>query len=74
MAEVVRCPHNEYSPHSTFDGGDFRASLKAGVWTLGMIVDIDKKRFAVCGYGVVARTLKRLDYKARLRPQWLMEV
>ena len=74
VVEVIRCPHNEYQRHSTFDGGDFKESLKAGVWTLGMIVEINKKRYAVCGNGVVARTLKRLDYKARLRRQWLMEV
>ncbi len=74
VVEVVKCPHNEYAKHAQFDGGDFRTSLKAGVWTLGMVVEINKKQYAVCGNGVVARTLKRLDYEARLRPQWLMEV
>ena len=74
VVKVIQCPHNEYPQDSVFAGGDFRASLKAGVWTLGMIVEINKKRYAVCGNGVVARTLKRLDYKAKLRRQWLMEV
>ena len=74
MVEVIRCPRNEYAKHAQFAGGDFRISLKAGVGTLGMVVEINKKRYAVCGNGVVARTLRRLNYEARLRPQWLMEV
>ena len=74
VAEVVSCPKNEYQ--GTFYGGDFKDTLRAGYWTLGMIVRIDDKKYAVCGNGLVMKTMKRLGYPAdvKLPAQWLAEV
>lgn len=76
VVEVLKCPHNEYPRGNRFSGGDFKTTLKGGAWTLGMIVRIKGVKYAVCGNGVVMRTLKRRGYPlgVKLPAQWLAEV
>ncbi len=76
VVEVLKCPHNEYPRGNRFSGGDFKTTLKGGAWTLGMIVRIKGIKYAVCGNGVVMRTLKSLGYPlgVKMPAQWLAEV
>ena len=76
VVEIVKCPNNEYPKGNRFRSGDFHNTLQAGHWTLGMVVKIEGKKYAVCGNGIVMRTLKRLGYPldVRLPQQWLTEV
>ena len=73
---VLKCPHNEYDKGSHFMVGDFKETLRGGNWTLGMVVSIEDKKYAVCGNGVVMKTMKKLNYPlgVKLQPQWLAEV
>ena len=60
LVRVLSCPHNEYQ--GPFYCNDFRDTLLDGFWTLGMVVSINGKKYAVCGNGVVMRTMKRRGY------------
>lgn len=75
ILRVVSCPHNEYQKGAGFYSNDFMTTLAGGCWTLGMVVEANGKRYAVCGNGVYMRTLKKLGYPIiDLPKQWLVEV
>jgi len=59
---VLWCPNNEYPKGNYFNNGEFMDTLKAGVWTLGMLIKIQEQKYCVCGNGFVMRTLKQLNY------------
>ncbi len=73
---VVSCPHDEYTEGAEFWSNDFLTTLAGGCWTLGMVVEANGKRYAVCGIGVYIRTLKRLKYPegVAMPAQWLEEI
>ena len=74
--EVLRCPHEEFLKGSSFKSGVFHNTLIAGHWTLGMVVEIEERKYVVCGNGIVMKAMKRLDFPLdiRLPAQWLTEV
>ena len=76
IIEVLKCPNNEYPVGNYFYSGGFHNTLLAGYWTLGMVVLIEGKKYAVCGNGIVMKTMKKLGYPldVRLPAQWLTEV
>ena len=73
---VLWTPNNEYPRGNYFNNSEFMDTLKAGVWTLGMLVKIQEQKYAVCGNGVVMRTMKQLGYPlgVSLPEQSLIEV
>ncbi len=76
MVTVVSCPHNEYQKGAEFWSNDFLTTLAGGCWTLGMVVEANGKRYAVCGMGVYMRTLKKLNFPdgVAMPAQWLEEI
>jgi len=74
--KVIKCPNNEYQKGRLFWSDDFLTTLSGGSWTLGMVVEANDKRYAVCGNGVVMRTMRKLKYPTgvELPAQWLAEV
>ena len=73
---VLWCPNNKYPRGSFFNNSEFKDTLSEGYWPLGMLVKIQEQKYAVCGNGVVMRTLKQLGYplEVELPKQSLNEV
>ena len=69
-------PKNGYPRGHYFNNGEFRETLRQGLFVMGMIVRSREKKYVVCGDGSANLVLKKRGYplKARFPEQWLTEI
>ena len=73
---ILWSPKSEYPRGHYFGNGEFVETLKAGLFTMGMIVRSRDKKYVVCGSGSADLWLKKLGYplNAVFPEQWLVQV